>query len=117
MQDYKDIVKNEKQFKPRLFTYPSVQESQTVFDLDDLSEESFLLLCVRANPDEGLEDELHIWHGPEFEDPSENDQLSIEEYIQQVIVKYWGEGKDQSEIERINQTPGQEEDDFINYFD
>eukprot|EP00347_Sterkiella_histriomuscorum_P011735 403371304 len=117
MQDYKDIVKNEKQFKPRLFTYPSVQESQTVFDLDDLSEESFLILCVRANPDEGLEDELHIWHGPDFEDPSENDQLSIEDYIQQVIVKYWGEGKDQSEIERINQIPGQEEDDFINYFD
>lgn len=68
MQNYREIVSNEKQFKPRLFVYPDSSSSQTVFDLDDLSEEHLIVLCIRANPDEGIEeDTLHIWRGPEFE--------------------------------------------------
>ena len=68
MQDYREIVNNEQQFKPRLFTYPNTNESATVFDLDDLHESSFVVLCVRANPDEGIDEEvLHIWKGPDFE--------------------------------------------------
>ena len=38
MQNYREIVNNEQAFKPRLFTYPDSQQSQTVFDLDDLDE-------------------------------------------------------------------------------
>lgn len=49
MQDYKDEVKKEKAFKPRLFTYPEFQKSSTVFDDDDLqSDDALLILCVRA---------------------------------------------------------------------
>ena len=69
MKNYREIVSNEQLFKPRLFTYPESQSSQAVFDLDDLSEEHFILLCIRANPDEGIEeDTMHIWRGPEFEE-------------------------------------------------
>lgn len=51
--------------------------------MDDLSEENFLLLCVRAKPEEGLEDQLHIWKGPDFEAMEEDGDLNptVEEYI------------------------------------
>ena len=75
MKDYKDIVQNEKQFKPRLFIYPNVEQSQTVFDMDDLSEENFLLLCIKANPEEDLEDQLYLWKGPDFEAQEEEGAL------------------------------------------
>jgi len=81
--------------------------------MDDLSEEHFLLLCVRAKPEEGLDDELHVWRGPDFEEGD----LDVNQFIDEVIRKYWGDEKDQSEIERIEQIPGSEEDDFLNYFD
>jgi hypothetical protein len=109
-------VNNEKQFKPRLFTYPNSNESQTVFDLDDLSEEAFVVLCVRSNPDEGIEEEvLHIWRGPEFEP----DSLDPGMFIDQVIKSYWGdEGvKGALEIEKVEQVPGDEDEEFLNYFD
>jgi hypothetical protein len=49
MQNYREIVASEQQFKPRLFTFPDAAQSATVFDLDDLAEDAFLLLCVKAN--------------------------------------------------------------------
>lgn len=36
MQNYKEEVSKEKQYKPRLFTYPDFTQSSTVFDDDDL---------------------------------------------------------------------------------
>jgi hypothetical protein len=53
MQNYREEVDNEKQYKPRLYTYPDHQQSSTVFDFDDLQDEQMLVLCVRANPSEG----------------------------------------------------------------
>jgi hypothetical protein len=88
MQDYREIVSNEQQFKPRLFTYPNTNESQTVFDLDDLQEQAFVVLCVRSNPDEGIDEEtIHIWRGPEFEAEGLDPGL----YIDQIISKFWGD--------------------------
>lgn len=48
MQDYKDSVAEENKMKPRLYTYPNWNESTTVFDYEDLTVESFLILCIRA---------------------------------------------------------------------
>lgn len=39
MQDYRDIVEEESKLKPKLFTYPNWNESQTVFDFEDLQED------------------------------------------------------------------------------
>ncbi len=61
-----------------------------MFDLDDLSEDSFILLCVRANPEEGIESNtLYIWKGPDFEEG----ELTVKEFIQQTIDSYWSEEK------------------------
>lgn len=58
-----------------------------MFDLDDLAEENFLVLCIKANPEEGIEDDvLHIWKGPDF-----NEEDDVDNFISEVIVKYWGD--------------------------
>jgi hypothetical protein len=109
-------VSNEQQFKPRLFIYPNAKDSQTVFDLDDLHESSFVLLCVRSNPDEGIDEEvMHIWKGPDFEPDSIDPGL----FIDQVIDKYWGEDarKGGLYIEKVEQIAGDEDEEFLNYFD
>jgi len=41
--------------------------------MDDLDEGNLLVLCVKANPEEGIEEHsLHVWRGSEFE-PNEID--------------------------------------------
>jgi hypothetical protein len=48
MQDYRNIVEEEKKYKPRLFVYPNWNESMTVFDFEDLQEDALLVLCIKA---------------------------------------------------------------------
>ena len=38
MEDYKDIVEEEKKTKPKLYKFPNWNESMPVFDFDDLEE-------------------------------------------------------------------------------
>jgi hypothetical protein len=41
----------------------------------------------------------------------------VQEFIQQVIDKYWGEDASSINIEKVEQIPGDEDDEFLNYFD
>jgi hypothetical protein len=70
MQNYKDEVSKEQYFKARLFTYPEVSKSSTVFDDDELQQDNALLvLCVRAQPEIDIEeDTVYMWRGYEFEE-------------------------------------------------
>lgn len=71
--------------------------------MDDLDEGNLLVLCVKANPEEGIEEHsLHVWRGSEFE-PNEIDP---QDFIQEVMQQYWGEGYDKFEIEKIEEIPG-----------
>jgi len=68
MINYRQEVNQEAQYKPRLYTYPDSLKSSTVFDDDDRSEDNLLVLCVRANPEEGIDShQLFIWTGSDFE--------------------------------------------------
>ena len=95
MQDYQNSVIQENKMKPRLYTYPNWNESTTVFDFEDLTEENLLILCVRAQIGvPGHEHDQHtvfIWRGPEFDQEEENDEvITIEEFKQRVLESYWG---------------------------
>lgn len=70
MQSYRDEVKIEQHFKPRLFTYPDFSKSNTIFDEDDLQQaEVLIVLCVRAQPEIDIEeDTVFVWKGPDFEE-------------------------------------------------
>ena len=116
MNDYKDEVNNEQKFKPRLYTYPISDESAAVFDSDELAEEAFLVLCVRAHPSlPGREKNLvYVWAGFEFD---ESDGSSTEKFIEQVKIQYWGQNYVSEEIEVINELAGEESEEFLNFFD
>jgi hypothetical protein len=95
MQDYKILVDEEKKMKPRLFTYPDWNESSTVFDFEDLLEDTYLILCVRANHSEpGHEHDAHqayIWKGGDFdEEEASNEVISVEDFKKKVLEQYWG---------------------------
>jgi len=47
MEEYIDIVEEEKKFKPRLFKYPDYKESMTVFDVEDWEDDALLVLCKK----------------------------------------------------------------------
>jgi hypothetical protein len=80
MQSYQDQVKEEQLYKPKLYTYPIADESIGVFDYDDLAEDSYLVLCVRAKPGEaGSKHIAYVWRGEGFQEDSEEE--SPQEYI------------------------------------
>lgn len=79
MQDYRDIVEEEKKYKPKLFVYPNWNESMTVFDFEDLQEDALLVLCVK--PQIGIpgheydQHKAYIWRGNEFDDEEANQEV------------------------------------------
>jgi hypothetical protein len=62
MQDYKVEVGNEQFYKPRLFTYPDLNNSTAVFEFEDLSDDLMVIVCARARPDESDSiDAIYVW--------------------------------------------------------
>lgn len=56
-------------------------------DMDDLTEDLFVVVCMRKSPDvEDSSDIVYIWQGEEFEEPntSSNKHLSVQEFIDKV---------------------------------
>lgn len=109
--------------KPKLYTYPNWNESPTVFDYDDLIEDSFLVLCVRANVGEpGHELDQHkvyVWKGNEFdEEEANNEVINCHEFVKKVMEQYWGckDPENQFNIAIQNELFGQETDEFTDYF-
>jgi len=81
--------------KAKLYCYPNWNESSTVFDYDDLVEDTFLVLCVRAQHGvSGHEHDQHkayVWKGNEFdEDEANNEVINCHEFVQKVLEQYWG---------------------------
>jgi len=123
MADYRNIVEEEKKMKPRLYTYPNWNESSTVFDFEDLQEDSFLILCVRARIDEpGHEHDQHqvfVWKGSDFdEEEASNEVISTDEFTQRVLEQYWGckNPQDQFNLLVQNEPFGAESEEFNEFF-
>ena len=93
MEDYKDIVEEEKKYKPKLFTFPNWEEGCAVFDFEELMPENLLVLCVKAthDPDQAKSDRhrVYIWRGAEFFD-EEEEMGSVKDFINKSMEQYWG---------------------------
>jgi hypothetical protein len=51
MDEYLGQISEEKKYKPKLYQYPEHGQPSAVFELDELDDESLLLvLCARAQP-------------------------------------------------------------------
>jgi hypothetical protein len=68
MDEYENQVAEENLFRARLFQYPDCQTSSAIFDFEDLeNQDSFLVLCVRARPEDEhrKQDLAYVWQGSE----------------------------------------------------
>ena len=81
-------------------------------------------MCVRAadSSDEDSctgadEDTVHVWRGHEFDVEENGGNLSAEEFIDKVVQQYWGPEHTIDMVRIVEEEPGEESDDFINYFD
>ncbi len=61
-KDEEELAKM-REMKPRLYTYPKGGEFSTVFDFEDLNENSLICLCDRGKH------KLYVWKGIDFEGP------------------------------------------------
>jgi hypothetical protein len=87
---YNRQCSEEQQMKPKLYSYPNWNESSTVFDYDDLVEDCFLVLCVRAQILEpGHEHDQHkvfVWKGNEFdEEEANNEVINCQEFVKKAM--------------------------------
>lgn len=117
MQIYKDEVDEESKFKPRMFTYPDFKVSSTVFDYDDLADDSMIVLCVRENPNDEERAKSHylfIWTGEYFENNQDMGAISKDEFIEKVKEQYWGNTKG-IDIEVMDEIAGDESEEFSNF--
>ena len=70
MNEYEDLVAEEKQYKVKLFQYPDWEHPSAIFDFEDLdNEELLLVLCAKAKPGDEMrqEDTVFVWHGCEHD--------------------------------------------------
>lgn len=80
--------------------------------------DAFLVLCVRACPEKDIEeDTVYLWRGPDFEEDEDECGLSSEEFIERVIQQYFGEDATSASVRMLEQEPGDESDEFLNFFD
>lgn len=122
MEDYRDMVAQEQELKPRLFTFPNWNESVTVFDVDDLQEDALLVLCVKPQLNvPGHEHDQHkvfIWRGSQFDEDEANQEVaSIQEFVDRVMESYWGckNPSDQFNIAIQNEVSGDESEEFHDF--
>ena len=108
--------------KPKLYCYPNWNESSAVFDYDDLVEDTFLVLCVRAQHGvPGHEHDQHtayVWKGNEFdEEEANNEVINCQEFVAKVLEQYWGckDPEGQLNVQVQHELFGQETDEFTDY--
>ena len=75
-----------------------------------------MLLCVRKQPEKDIEeDTVYVWRGHQFEVIEE--ECGEEEFVERVIQQYWGSEKKREDIRITEEEPGEESDEFLNFFD
>jgi len=111
-EDIREIEETRK-YKPHFYTYPDSKDPITVFDLEALEvEDAYYILCIRQEHE--AVDEMHIWRGPDFDKATEDD---LDRFRSEVTEHLWGEEACSRKIEVKNEIPGQESEEFLNYFD
>lgn len=95
----------------------------SVFEEEDLTDEVFVILCLRKNEEEGIErDTAFFWKGYNFDasehrEEGEKMAKSEEDFKEKVFREYWGPEYKQVDIEEREEEVGEESDEFFAYFD
>jgi hypothetical protein len=115
MREYEEQVEEEHLYKPKLFTYPDVQNPSAIFDYEDIeNDDSFLVLCARAKPNDEnrTEDIAFVWHGAEHGvDPDDQ-----KEFMQQCLVRYFG-AESAPKVKVLQEHSADESQEFMLFFE
>ena len=83
-----------------------------------------VVVCAREDPSNDRDHHaMYVWMGIEFEEKHEG-KKEVEKFVEAVKKKYWGRDRKGNpvnvsslEIVRYNEEPGDESEDFNNFFD
>lgn len=115
MNEYEDIVAQEKLYKVKLFQYPDWQKPSAIFDFEDLdNEEVLLVLCAKAKPGEEMrsEDTLFVWHGSEHDVSKEETR----EFLQKCAGIYFNTQTIEG-LKVLHEHSGDESSEFMQFFE
>jgi hypothetical protein len=126
-EEYIDITKKEQTFKPRMFVYPQWNQSQAVFEMEDLEPEKFVVICRKERPQEFCSNEeeegiqlneniAFIWRGEDFEEigqGSGGDVIKSEDFVQKVMEQYWGPNYASLNIKQQQEEPDNESEQLM----
>jgi len=122
MDEYKDEVELEKQYKVKLYNYPEYEDPIGIFDEDELqNDEAMIVLCVRAQPDDETRKDhtAYVWTGPSFEVGNFGDTgLTEQQFVHKCIDNYWKDQEaDRKQVKIVTVDSNQPSDEFMFYFD
>eukprot|EP00828_Plagiopyla_frontata_P028231 TRINITY_DN3655_c0_g1_i3.p3 TRINITY_DN3655_c0_g1~~TRINITY_DN3655_c0_g1_i3.p3 ORF type:complete len:127 (+),score=12.73 TRINITY_DN3655_c0_g1_i3:279-659(+) len=88
------------------YVFPNSCEPRKMFDLDDLCDDSMLLVLCKDCDDEKR---IYIWKGCSFS----LDQEDENQFLLDVIREQWGTDLNFDELTFIKEDPNQESDEFL----
>ena len=108
--DNKSNNGNTNEIKKGFFVYPN-DKPDTVLDLDDLNDETFLVACIyQAN-----KPKIFIWKG-KFVDINENTYNEYKNKIKKIYFKQFNLSEEEyNKIECVDEIPLEESDEFLSF--
>ena len=115
MDEYEDIVAEEKLYKVKLFQYPDWEKPSAIFDFEDLeNEEVLLVLCAKAKPGDEMrqDDNVFVWHGCEHDVSQEE----TKEFVKKCAGVYYNK-QTMDGLKVLNEHSGDESPEFMQFFE
>ena len=108
--DNKSGVGNDIEIKKGFFVYPN-EKPDTVLDLDDLNDETFLVACIYQNN----KPKIFVWKG-KFVDINEKTYNEYQNRVKKIFFEEYNLSEEEfNKIECVNEIPLEESDEFLSF--
>ena len=108
--DSKSNNGNNNEIKKGFFVYPN-DKPDTVLDLDDLNDETFLVACIYQNN----KPKIFIWKG-KFVDINEKTYNEYQNKVKKIFFEEYNFSEEEfNKIECVNEIPLEESDEFLSF--
>ena len=108
--DNKSGAGNDVEIKKGFFVYPN-DKPDTVLDLDDLNDETFLVACIYQNN----KPKIFVWKG-KFVDINEKTYNEYQNRVKKIFFEEYNLSEEEfNKIECVNEIPLEESDEFLSF--
>ena len=108
--DSKSGAGNDIEIKKGFFVYPN-DKPDTVLDLDDLNDETFLVACIYQNN----KPKIFVWKG-KFVDINEKTYNEYQNKVKKIFFEEYNLSEEEfNKIECVNEIPLEESDEFLSF--